>query len=373
MNSLMQHTQMHSETLPRMNFVRLLIVLAIALGYASTMPLGPGNAEKLAFLGLDPSWIGIQLLFFFSGFLALRSLRRHGSSFQYLRSRFFRNIPLLAIFTLVTVIVIYPVFGVMPENTSELIKKLALYFFETVTCVDPGQVLPGLLDSAKYMCLIQGAIWTFRWGVIAHILAAIGNAIGIFKNDILILILAISSTLTFFGLAHVKAWHGVAVDDNILTAAHLGFPFLCGMAVYAYQDRLPKTAGVKAAWLLGFLFSAVIWHRFLPWSPAIELLLTAFWVYAGMLVLGGSENSDGWLAKCPNLTLPLYLITWPTSQLILLALPNLGSWELIFISVPTALVLAFIIHYTIGARLNRFFRSDYSEKSPLSPPALSQA
>ena len=372
-NSAAHNNQMSETALPRINFVRLLIVLAIALGYASTMPLGPGNPEKLAHLGFDPSWIGIQLLFFFSGFLALRSFRRHGSSFEYLRSRFFRNIPLLALFTLVTVVLIYPAFGVMPENPADLIKKLGLYYFETVTCLDPGQPLPGLLDSAKYMCLIQGAIWTFRWGVIAHVLAAIGNRIGVFKHNPLILIMAALSTLTFFIMAHVKAWHGVPIPENFITAVHLGFPFLCGMAAYAYRDRLPKKTGVKAIWLLGFIGVAIFWHSFLPWSPAIELLLTAFWIYAAMLVLGGSENSNGILAKCPDLTLPLYLITWPVSQLILLGLPSLGPWQLIAISVPVSLVLAIIIHYAVGGRMNRFFKSVYSEKSALKPPALSQA
>ena len=79
--------------LSKLNFIRIIIVMMIAFGYASTMPLGPlletGEArpEMFQMLGYDPSWVGISLLFFFSGILALRSLWSHGSSIRYLESK----------------------------------------------------------------------------------------------------------------------------------------------------------------------------------------------------------------------------------------------------------------------------------------------
>ena len=113
-----------SDYMPRMNAVRALVVLVIAFGYASTMPLGPGNREYLAFLGVDPSWVGIQVLFFLSGYLALKSVRRHGSAIKYLTSRIARNIPLLALFTLIAVLVIYPMFGASNDSFGETVNKL---------------------------------------------------------------------------------------------------------------------------------------------------------------------------------------------------------------------------------------------------------
>ena len=142
------------EHFSRLNFTRILIVFAIAFGYASTMPHGPDATEYLKHLGYEPSWIGIQLLFFFSGFLALASLQRHQSALKYLISKALRNGPLLVVFTFVTVGIIYPVFGTSSGNLFADMAKLGRYAFQTITCINPGQPLPGLLDDSKYMCLI---------------------------------------------------------------------------------------------------------------------------------------------------------------------------------------------------------------------------
>ncbi len=337
--------------LTRLNFVRFLIVLAIGFGYASTMPLGPEYQETWAHLGYDPSWIGIQILFFFSGFLALRSLRRHGSSVEYLRSRFARNIPLLVIFTLLTVLVIYPLLGVTSESPGALIKKLSAYFFETVTCLNPGQPLPGLLDNARYMCLIQGAIWTFRWGLIAHLGTAIGNKLGLFRSNKVVLALTVLATLTYFVIARMMAWNMLEIPDTVFTAVHLGFPFLWGMSAYAYRDKFPKTSAGKIGLLIGLSGIASFWYMFMKWSPSIELLLTGFWTYVCWLLLTTPSSLDRWIKSMPDLTLSFYLIMWPAAQLILLAMPQVGSWELIALSLPVTTVLAYITASLLNRRL----------------------
>ena len=313
------------------------------------MPLGPDHAEIGGHLGYDPSWIGIQLLFFFSGVLALRSLRRHGSSFEYLRSRFLRNGPLLILFTLITVMVIYPLLGVPGDNFGSTVKKLGAYFFETVSCINPGQPLPGLLDNARYMCLIQGAIWTFRWGVIAHIGTAIGHKFGLFNNNRMLLLFVAGSTLVYFVLAYLASWGGQDIPGTLMTGTHLAFPFLWGMAAYAYRDNFPKRAVTKSILLATLGSSALLWYTFLRWSPAIELLLTAFWIYAAWLVLRGRSSEPSKTSRTPDLTLSFYLLIWPIAQLLLLVWPNLGSWGLIAISLPLALALS----YTVNRWINR--------------------
>jgi len=122
------------DFMPKLNALRVIIVLMIALGYASTMPLGPvdasgaHNAEWFSHLGYDPSWIGISLLFFFSGFLAKRSLDRHGSPAKYLESRFLRNAPLLVFITMIVVLVIFPIFGDHKGTPWQSLKAAGMYY-----------------------------------------------------------------------------------------------------------------------------------------------------------------------------------------------------------------------------------------------------
>ena len=356
----------------RLNAVRLITVVFIAIGYASTMPLGPGHSEILAQLGYDPSWIGIQILFFFSGFLAMRSLSQGRSAFEYLRSRIIRNIPLLAIFTLIAVLVIYPALGVKTESTGALISKLGRYFFETVSCIGPGRVLPGLLDEARYMCLIQGAIWTLRWGAIAHIGAAIGGQMGLFKNRGLVATFAVAAVMGYFAASFIHGKTGHPTLGTVLVGLRLAWPFLVGMACFSYREDLPTSVFGRTAILLGMGTMAVIWYHFLPWTPAIELLLTGFWIYAALLLALSETSKLSVLNNWPNLVLGLYLANWPTSQLILLASPDMSSLELIAVSVPLSLLIASGVYVLFSKRIYTFADTRGRQATVSSPPAFSQ-
>jgi peptidoglycan/LPS O-acetylase OafA/YrhL len=77
------------------------------------------------------------------------------------------------------------------------------------------------------------------------------------------------------------------------------------------------------------------------------------------------------MRSVPDLTLGIYLINWPAAQLLLLAFPDVGPWELIALSLPVTLGLALVTHVLISGRLFKWVSQ--LEKSVSSPPALSQA
>ena len=345
-----------SQTIPRLNAVRVIVALVIALGYASTMPIGPGNPEALWHLGHDPSWFGIQLLFFISGYLALRTVRRHGSAKTYLLSRFTRIMPSLVLFTFVAAFVIYPLLGVMSDTPGAILGKLSLYFFATVSCLDPGRVLPGLLDNALYMCLIQGGIWTLRWGLIAHICVAIGTRLGLFKSNIFILSIAIICAAAYFACEYIFAKQGYAWLATPSLALRLSYAFLAGMALFAYQGALPKTAKGKALTLSVLALSAVTWYYYLPWTPAIEMLTTGFWAYLAIVIILSRTPKLAVFDHWPGLALNIYLVNWPVSQLLVLKFPNIGSWGLIAVSLPTSVAIAALIHALLSKRAFTYAR-----------------
>ncbi len=345
-----------SEIIPRLNAVRVIIALMIALGYASTMPIGPGNKEVLWHMGHDPSWFGIQLLFFVSGYLALRSIRRHGSAFAYLRSRFTRLMPSLLLFTFVAAFIIYPALGAMSGNPGEIFRKLTLYFFATVSCLDPGRTLPGLLDEAYYMCLIQGGIWTLRWGLIAHICAAIGTRLGVFKSNKTVLFLAVLVASAYFAAEYIRAKQGYVWLESPVLALRLSYPFLAGMAIYAYRGAIPKTGKGKTLMLLCLGLASAIWYYFLPWTPAIEMLTSAFWAYLAIIFIHSKTPKLAVLDNWPNLALNIYLVNWPVSQLLVLAYPELGSWGIIAMSLPITIIVSAVVHWLMSSYLMPYVR-----------------
>ncbi len=323
--------------------VRMLVMTAIAFGYASTMPLGPNQAEALRTFGYDPSWYGISILFMISGFLALGSLDRHGSPVKFLRSRLGRNLPILVIFALMVILLAYPLFGIPLDTTAADSSRLELhlqYFFKVISCVDPNQLTPGLLDNALYMCVIQGGLWTFRWGVIAFILTAILWALGGLKNAKTLLILTIMSVICYAGLMLYggKLSASSPIFDLTAVGLRLGWAYLMGMCAYAYREKLPRNMLVPSV----FIFAAALQYYAMPWTPLIEITAEigiGYFVYLGMT---SQRKSPNWLKSLPDLSLGIYVFNWPAAQISLLLLPALSPLELFAVSFPITLLLAYV-------------------------------
>ncbi len=357
-------TSQTQKFMPKLNALRIFIVVMIAVGYASTMPLGPENAagepnpEWFIQLGYDPSWIGIALLFFFSGLLAMRSVTRHNSPVKYLESRVIRNTPLLFFVTLIIVVLIYPLFGSHNRPPAETFKTLTKYFLGTITCIRPGEPLPGLLDNAKYMCLIQGSIWTLKWGVIAHIAFALGQSIQLFKKPITVLALALGSILFYIIALQI---HLIVrpIPGDIVLASQLAWPFLTGMAVYAYWDRIPGDTPTNICIAGGFVALACLMY-FVPailWTKAIVVSLIMGWAWLGIALLKMPTEKLSFLNNWSALALAIYLINWPVSQILLLQLPDLSSGQLIAVSLPVTVLLSFVAHKLISERSFGFARN----------------
>jgi len=356
-----KHVNYAEIGLSKLNALRITIVMVIALGYASTMPLGPTdklgnpNVEVFSMLGYEPSWIGISLLFFFSGILGLRSLWRHGSSQKYLESRFLRNIPILAVITLVVIALLYPILGTPAPSLSENIVRLGSYFVGTVSCIWAGKPLPGLMDQAQYMCVVQGAVWTFTWGAAAHLATAFGHQLRLFDRRSFIALLAILSVLFYLVCIQLSVNNISILPSGAEPGPRLAWPFLAGMALYGYWDKLPKSVLSNLA-ISAALFGAAILHKFgpFPWTGAIEVFLISGWAWLGITVLKLNRHQMTFLNDWAPLAVAIYLINWPTSQLLLLLFPALTPWILIALSLPISLVLAYFAYMFITRRTFRF-------------------
>ncbi len=352
------------DFMPKLNALRIIIVVMISIGYASTMPIGPVNAagepnpEWFIQLGYDPSWIGIALLFFFSGLLAMRSVQKNISPVKYLESRFLRNGPFLFFVTLIIIGIIYPVYGVNKGTPWEIFKTLGKYFFGTITCIRPGEPLPGLLDNAKYMCLIQGSIWTLKWGIIAHIAVAIGHHLKIFKSRVLVLAMAVGSILFYVSALQIHLTVR-PIPGDIVLAAQLAWPFLAGMAVQAYWEKLSGSAITNMGIGFGAIGFACLMYFIpaIPWTKAIVVSLILGWAWLGIALLKTPANKMTFMNNWPALALAIYLVNWPVAQILLLQLPDSSPGQLIAFSIPVTLVLSFIGHKLVSERSFSFARN----------------
>lgn len=349
--------------LPKLNAIRVIIVMMIAIGYASTMPFGQNkadgslNQEIFFHLGYDPSWIGISLLFFLSGFLGMRSLDRHGSSLKYLESRLLRTGPLLIFVTLIIILILYPIFGEPSTSPGETLKIIFLYFLGTVSCIKPGEQLPGILDHAQYECMIQGAIWTLKWGVIAHIAMAAGNALNLFENRLFVLFISLMTTIFYMVIVYLNITFD-SVPHDIILAARMAWPFLVGVSIYKYWDKLPKSAVVNLAISAGFIALATFqfYVEGVPWTKAIIVSLTMGWAWLCVTLLKLDKEQLTILNNWAPLALALYLVNWPAAQIILLITGELPLTVFIPLILMVSVILAWVFHKLVSERSFQFAR-----------------
>jgi len=334
------------DTIIRLNAVRILTALLIAFGYASTMPLGPDKAESLLQLGFQPSWVGIQVIFFFSGVLALKSLETGGGAWDYIRSKALRILPAFAFITFFVIAIIYPFMGQSDEGFLELSLRLTKYFILTVLCITPGVPLPGLLDNVTYTSLIQGAVWTFRYGLLLHIAVTFAGYFNLYKNKKFILIVTALVTLAFiFTVAAERTYIAYAAPiSKLSTILRLGHAFLLGMSFWAYKDYLPTTSRIRGLILIALIVLALLAHLYSKGSAVVEIFLCGFWIYLAWLTAMSKTTHLNVLNNWPHLVLGIYIINWPISQLLAVFFPELGRWTLPLVNLPLTLLLAYILH-----------------------------
>ncbi len=324
----------------RFSIIQIIIILCVAIGHISTMPLGPGNPEIAQHFGYDPSWFGMNVLFMLSGYMALRSLARHGSVTTLLKSRFAGIFPMLTTYTALIIFVIYPLFGQAAQSFSQLAAQMSLYAIDVISCINPGRPLKGLLDEAHYSCIIQGATWTFRWGAIAfmglgaaHVLKLLGHKTAIFAMAVI--------SLSSYVLAQVIVVNfGISVPEILFAPLRLGAMFTIGMATYAYRDQI-KCSYAIAAILLAL---AIVHHVVMPWSPLIEIIASLFWGYCALIGLAESAAAPQKAVTRRGFAAALFIFHWPIAQLLLVALPEITSIGLILITLPVTIVFSTLIN-----------------------------
>ncbi len=330
--------------------VRMLIMLALAFGYVSTMARGPGTAEYGRIFGYDPSWHATNVLFILAGYFALKTLNRHGSVVQMLKARAKRNLVPVAIFAMIVVSVIFPLLGKPAATFGETFHRLGDYAFGLISCTDPGALLPGLLDDAKYMCSVQGAIWTLRWGAVAYIITAIAWPTGLLKKQRWVFTLAATGIITYMIALQNYVFSWVGMSEQILVPLRLGAMFCMGLGAYSFVElkgiQSRKTIAVGACLCFGVgIFNYLI----LPWSPIIEVLSAFGFALSAVALSKVIDKSRFKDIELRDLSIWIFLIHWPAAQLLLLALPNLTSWTLIGLTLPVTLILSVLMSKALKA------------------------
>lgn len=220
--------------------------------------------------------------------------------------------------------------------------NLAAYFFKTVFLIDPGARMPGLLDDAKYMCLLQGAIWTLRIGVILHVGFLLGWVTRILRNRNIVLILSVIAIAIYVKLVDTAVANREFGEQIIpvLPIFRLGYAYLAGIALFMWQDKVQqaKQTMILLPILIALVTTAI--YKWLPWSSIHEVLGVAVWTAVSLAFL---QHAPLFFRRCPRLSPVLYVSIWPAAQIIVAFSPSSSQMGVILMSAGLASFAALLI------------------------------
>lgn len=305
------------------NLIRLLAASAVLVSHSYPLTLGRGAVEPLdAWTGHSLGACAVFIFFGISGFMITASFERRHDLAAFGAARVARIFPGLLVALALTAFVLGPAVSDLsplayltdPATLTYLPRNLSLKFLQ--------YELPGVFSSNPYGGAVNGSLWTLFWEVSCYVMVVIAGLAGLLRPSRFGGALA-----AYLAVLAVLIWRGT--DSS---AVELSLPFVIGMALHVYRERI----------VLGW------------WSLAIALLFAALtyptplWLmgYATALTFGAI-----WLgfAKAP-LLLPFnrigdfsygtYIYAFPVQQAVAWYFPGIDALQMIAVALPVTLGLA---------------------------------
>jgi peptidoglycan/LPS O-acetylase OafA/YrhL len=324
------------------NLLRILAAGAVLVSHAYPICLGPGSVEPLDhMLGMSLGTLAVISFFSISGYFISQSFHSRHSIVEFAAARALRIYPGLLVVLLLTVLVLGPVFTKIDLALYFSDRDTLLYIPKNLRLWRPQYELPGVFGDNPYPGAINGSLWSLVYEVICYIMVAAVGKLGLAVNSV-----RFAWFLTAYAACYVAALPVVRSNSDhlmILRDIHLlSLPFLIGMALFQFRQRIPFNLLTLSA----FFTASMISYRS-PWFH--ELFLLA-WSYA-MLYLG-------FLKYRPFLTYNrlgdysygMYIYAFPVQQAISALYKGCTPVNMMALSLPATLALAIFSWHFVEKR-----------------------
>ncbi|WP_404712365.1 acyltransferase family protein [Sphingomonas sp. MMS24-J13] len=238
------------------NALRVLLALSVVLRHCFPLSYGNSGTENAGFLWPASTAI-VPIFFILSGFLVTGSALRLTLG-KFVASRLLRIVPALMVDTMVTILLIGPIFTHRTLGEYFLSSQTHAYLLNIV-----GEIhyyLPGMFESNPIRGVVNGALWTIP--------PELGCYVGI-------------SGLIFLGW--VRDWRKTLAVGLVAVAAIVAATFAPNI-----MPRVIKVGALHPGALLvpGFLLGSVLYLRrnLIPYSPVLFSLCVALILLSGFLL-----------------------------------------------------------------------------------------
>lgn len=320
---------------PNLGFAWLRVIGACIVVAEHSAPLTDPNRVTL----LPEDWrlsfgyIALMGFFAMSGYQISDSWSRDPVTWRYVFKRVLRIMPPLLVVVLITVLVIGPLFTALSADEYFSAEQTWRYLGLTPLLFTMQHGLPGVFTDNPYSWSVNGSLWTLPLEVIGYVIVlcfGLARAIGA-SRLLLVPLLA--------GLIALDSKYQSSIDylGNVGAVAEVPvgplvtfmIPFVIGMALHAYRDRISLRP--RVAWIL-----LVTW-AILHWTP-LDRYALPFMAGYGAIVLAHHwpkrlEVDGRWVYGSYG----LYIWAFPIQQMLIVAgVRNL--WLLMALAVPLSYI-----------------------------------
>ena len=333
------------------DYLRLVLASAVIVWHTVVTSYGPDvqNAVQASWWRPLPTAI-VPMFIALSGFLVAGSLERSRSLLGFLGLRVLRIYPGLIGVTLVSALIIGPVFTAFPLQQYFTDGKFWSYLLTAL-----GEIrvqLPGVFLDNPNPDRINGQLWTLLFELFCYITLAGFAIVGLPRRRRLFLLATAALAAIIVGGYLYRFGSGENRSPTGVPGYSLIIFFLCGVAVYLFRDRLPWTRSfaLGAAVLAALCFEWPIYGDFLATVP-----LSYLTVHLGLY----NPHKPAFL-RGKDLSYGMFLYGYVVQQAWMSLSPALRHWYWnLLLALPTTALLAALSWVWIekpGLSLRRYLK-----------------
>jgi peptidoglycan/LPS O-acetylase OafA/YrhL len=353
---------------PNTGFAWLRMIGAITVIVDHSMPLL--HPQRLTIFPaswhMSPGYIALMGFFAMSGYQIQDSWARDPSWWRFAARRLLRIMPPLVVVLLVTVFVIGPLVTTWPAHDYWTHLQTWRYLVGTTVLFYMQHDLPGVFAANPYPFSVNGALWTLPMELLGYGLVLVAGLVVLIGVPRWFLLLVLGGMVyTDSVLRATFEYHGAGGSLLVVplgsTVSFL-VPFVIGVVLHAYRDRIPLKP-----WVALVLFAAYLG---LSQTPASRYALAIGAAY------GAITLATHWPRKLeaggPYVygSYGTYIWGFPIQQLLILAGVR-QVWLLILLAVPAAYLVGQLSWSCVEKptqRLRRYLRQPAPIRRPVAAP-----
>ncbi|SDB53402.1 Peptidoglycan/LPS O-acetylase OafA/YrhL, contains acyltransferase and SGNH-hydrolase domains [Pseudobutyrivibrio sp. YE44] len=293
-----------------LNLVRL--VASFMVMYMHSLALSIAAQQKdimytLTFHKALSGQVAVDIFFIISGFLIYQSYDRSRNIWKFLKARFLRIWPLLALFILSTAFIIGPMLTTLSRE-EYFAAGLKDYLLNLVFASSYTRLPEVFFTHIEFS--VNGSIWTLRYEVICYLLVLFFLPIFSRKKNLVGVFLAASAAVYLYFTYVFVGDHFYMLPTSILVnLGRLTMQFEMGILFYLNRNEIP----MKFKYFLIAVVGLIAGSYFFDY----EIVFAIFGTYI-VLYIGFSDwKISRWYDKVGDLSYGVYVLSFLVQQLVI--------------------------------------------------------